>query len=130
MKFIFHLFGTIFFVIWILIGLVLIVGGFTLVKSEPWKGIAPIMSAFGASGIGGLNGLGGAQFGAMQEVMKKMSQFGTVKGFYDSLKPAEQDCLKKQLGEKSVQEMIGNPQYKPTPEVALKGIQCLNISSK
>lgn len=127
MKFLYHLLGIIFFSVWALIGLVVIVSGFTIAKAKPWEGIAPMMGIFGSGGLGGMmSGLGGTQLGAMQDVMKKMSQFGTVKAFYDSLKPSEQDCLKKQLGEKNVQDMISNSQYKPTPEVVLKGVQCLN----
>ena len=127
MKFVYHLFGTIFFVVWALIGLVLLVSGFSLVKSKSLQGIAPMIGAFGSGGFGGMmGGLGGTQLGGMQDVMKKMGQFGTVKGFYDSLKPAEQTCLSKQLGEKNLQEILGNPQYKPTPDMVLKGVQCLN----
>lgn len=127
MKFIYHLFGTIFFVVWAIIGLVLLVSGFALAKSKPWQGVAPMMSVLGAGGFGGMmSGLGGTQLGAMQEIMQKMGQFGTVKGFYDSLKPAEQTCLTKQLGEKNLKEILANPQYKPTPDMVLKGVQCLN----
>lgn len=86
-----------------------------------------MMSAFSAGGFGGMmNGLGGTQLGAMQDIMKKMGQFGTVKGFYDSLKPTEKTCLSKQLGEKNLQDILSNPQYKPTPDMVLKGVQCLN----
>ena len=128
MKFVYRLFGTIFFAVWAGIGLVLLVSGFAIVKAKPWQGISPMASVLSTSGFGGMmSGLGGTQLGAMQEVMKKMGQFGTVKGFYDSLKPAEQTCLTKQLGEKNLQDILVNPQYKPTPDVVLKGVQCLNI---
>lgn len=127
MKFIYHLFGTIFFIVWAVIGLVLLVSGFAIVKAKPWQGVAPMMSALSAGGFGGMmSGLGGTQLGAMQGVMQKMGQFGTVKGFYDSLKPAEKTCLSKQLGEKNLQDILANPQYKPTPDMVLKGVQCLN----
>ncbi|MBI5230340.1 MAG: hypothetical protein HY981_03530 [Candidatus Magasanikbacteria bacterium] len=127
MKFIYHLFGTIFFVVWAGIGLVLLVSGFALAKAKPWQGIAPMMSALSSEGFGGkMSGLGGTQLSGIQEMMQKMGQFGTVKGFYDSLKPAEKACLAKQLGEKNLADILANPQYKPTPDVVLKGVQCLN----
>lgn len=129
MKFIYHLFGTIFFIVWTLIGLVLVAGGFAILQNKPWQNVAPLMGILNAaqgSGSGLLNGLSSAQFGGAQTMMNKMSQFGTVKGFYDSLKPAEQTCLRKQIGSQALDAILANPQYKPTPDMVLKGVQCLN----
>ncbi len=127
MKFIYHLFGSIFFIIWSLIGLALIMSGFALFQSKPWQNIAPMMSVLNSGGLNGfVTGGGATQISAMQDMMKKMGQFGTVKSFYDSLNPAEQVCLKKQMGEQNISAILANPQYKPTPDMILKGVQCLN----
>jgi hypothetical protein len=117
-KFIFHILGIVFFLIWIAIGGVVLVG---ILKFNPLRvigqisgGVAPNLGS-GASGL--LQGLG------VLEGFNKLSA-NSAKGLYESLPPEKQACVKKAWGEATLAAVLAN-QTSLSSDLISKVIGCL-----
>lgn len=126
MRFIFHLLGILFFIIWIVIGVALIIGLFFVFQMKPWQALGPMMGG-SSGGLGAISGLVGnlGNVGNVAEVVKKLqSNGGDAAVTFNSLPKTQQDCLFKKLGSKTISEaMTGKLQ--PSPDLIFKAMECL-----
>ena len=108
-KFIFHILGIIFFLIWITIGALLLV---VVAKVNPAQLLSQASGAAGLlQGLGALPGL------------SQLSQAG-AKGIYDSLPADKQACVKKAWGEETLAAVLAG--QKPlSGDLVSKMIGCL-----
>ncbi|HPV70388.1 MAG TPA: hypothetical protein PKY08_00565 [Candidatus Magasanikbacteria bacterium] len=118
MKFIFHVLGTIFFALWIAIGAVVLFLALSLIKVKPWQ----LLSSVNLSGV--TANISSA--GNVAEVIQKIqnNKEGVVAA-YNSLNTTQQDCLKKQLGETIINNVLSGKEVKPTSDMILKSLICV-----
>ncbi|MCX6779203.1 MAG: hypothetical protein NTU97_03155 [Candidatus Magasanikbacteria bacterium] len=118
MRFIFHLLGIIFFVIWIAIGGVALFGVLTLAKTQPWQMLSSI-------NLGGLTNTVGSVGNIADVVQKIQANKGDAAAAYNSLSTTQQDCLKKELGSQTITDVLAGKQIQPTPDLILKAMKCV-----
>lgn len=121
MRFIFHLLGIIYFLIWILIGAALLVGAFALIKVKPWQMVGGLING---GGLGGLSSMVG-NVGNVGDLLQKIqTKNGNVPEIYNSLPKEQQACLKKEIGDKTVESaLLGKLNL--TPDLVLKAMKCV-----
>jgi len=118
MRFIFHLLGIIFFIIWIAIGGVALFGVISLAKSQPWQ----MLSSINLSGL--TNTV--SNVGNVADVVQKIqANKGDAAAAYNSLSTTQQDCLKKELGSKTITDILAGVKIDPTPDLVLKAMKCV-----
>lgn len=119
MGFFYHIFGVIYYVVWSVIGILLLVAVFLLVGTKPFdtfsqfKNIKANLS--GAQSI--IN-----QAGSIGDVVKNI-QAGGIPNL-NTLPKATQDCLKKEIGEQNLNGIIAGT-IKPSPDLIFKAMGCL-----
>lgn len=126
MRFIFHLLGILFFVIWIVIGVALLIGLFFVFTMKPWQALGPTIGG-NSGGLGAISGMMGnlGSIGNVAEVVKKLqSNGGDAAATFNSLPKTQQDCLTKKLGVKTINEIIAG-KLQPSPDLAFKAMECL-----
>lgn len=125
MRFIYHLFGTLFFIVWTAIGLALIAGVLLLFSAKPWESLSGLMPGgkLDVSALGGVMKTMG-QAGDIGDLVQKMSAGKDVKEEFISLPKEQQDCLYKELGEKTVNDALAG-KIQPTPDLIFKGMKCM-----
>lgn len=123
MRFFFHLFGTLFFIVWTVIGVAILAGVFLLVSAKPWQAVSGLVSGNGLGSLGGLSAMV-SNAGNLGDLVQKMSQGKDIKEGFNSLPKAQQDCLYKELGSKTVSDALAG-KIQPTPDLALKAMKCL-----
>lgn len=123
MRFFFHLFGTLFYVIWIVIGVGILVGAFLLISAKPWQAISGLVSGGGLSSLGGLGAITG-QTGNIGDVVQKMSSGKSISEGFSALPKTQQDCLSKELGGKTITDALAG-KLQPTPDLIMKAMKCL-----
>ncbi len=118
MRFLFHLLGIIYFLIWIVIGAALLVGIFTVAKLKPWTMLGNVGN-FGST-LGVLNSTGN-----IGDVLQKIqSKKGDIPAAFNSLSKDQQTCLKNEFGESTVnQALAGTLNF--TPDLLLKAMKCV-----
>ncbi len=122
MRFIFHLLGIIYFAIWIAIGAALLIGIFALVKAQPWQ----MMGNLGNfNGVGSLMGAFGSAGNVADVIQKIQSNKGDIVAAFGSLPKSQQDCLRKELGNKLVDDALAGKTIDPTPDLVLKAMKCV-----
>jgi len=121
MKFLYHLFGIIHFIIWSIIGVALMFGIYKVSNS----GAGGMMNF-----LAGQKNLSGVMStitntGNIGELMQKIqSKNGDIAGTYNSLTKTQQDCLKKELGNETItQALAGTLNF--TPDLVLKASKCI-----
>lgn len=128
MRFIFHLLGILFFIIWIVIGAALLAGIFLLFSLKPWQALGPMMSGGGGLGnLGAISGIVGnlGNMGQMGELVKKLqSNGGDAAATFNSLPKTQQDCLTKKLGSKTISDAMAG-KLQPSPDLIFKAMECL-----
>ena len=128
MRFIFHLLGILFFLIWIVIGAALLAGIFLLFSLKPWQALSPMMNNGGGLGnLGAISGLMGnlGNVGKMGELAQKLqNNNGDIAATFNSLPKSQQDCLTKKLGSKTISEAVAG-KLQPSPDLIFKAMECL-----
>lgn len=122
MRFIFHLLGILFFLIWITIGAAILAGLVLLFILKPWQAFFP--ANVGATGSQSKGVVGSLMGSAM--VSGLLPKFGSKEldeGF-KSLSKGQQDCLNQELGAKTVNDALSG-KVQPTPDLILKAMKCL-----
>ena len=118
MRFIFHVLGIIYFVIWIAIGAVLLYGVLVFSKTQPWQML----------NTGNWNGLVSTvnNVGNVADVIQKIqANKGDASAAFNSLNTVQQDCLKKELGSQTISDVLAGKQIQPTPDLVLKAMKCV-----
>lgn len=123
MRFLFHLFGTLFYVVWTVIGAAILVGVLLLVSAKPWQAISGIVSGSGLSGLGGLSSIMG-RTGNIGEVVQKMSSGKNISEGFSALPKTQQDCLSKELGGRTINDALAG-KLQPTPDLIMKAMKCI-----
>ncbi|KKR48333.1 MAG: hypothetical protein UT86_C0007G0012 [Candidatus Magasanikbacteria bacterium GW2011_GWC2_40_17] len=119
MRFIFHLLGIVYFVIWIVIGAILLFAMFTFLKVKPWAMLGGTNSLQNISNV--FN-----QAGSVADVIQKIqANKGDVGVAFNSLSKDQQDCLRKELGDKTVSDALSGVKINPTPDLILKAMKCV-----
>lgn len=123
MRFLYHLFGILFFIVWTVIGAAILIGVFLLVSAKPWQAVSGLMSGGGLGSLGGLSGLMGSA-GNMGDLVQKMSSGKDIKEGFNSLPKTQQDCLNKELGSKTINDALAG-KLQPSPDLVFKAMKCL-----
>lgn len=117
MSFLYHIFGIIFYIIWSIIGAAILVVMVLLFMFKPWNAMS------GGVGLGSLTSMMG-QVGGVGDLIKNIQNQGGIKESYGNLPKTTQDCLKKQLGEQKLNDLLaGKTQLNST--VMMQAVQCL-----
>jgi len=134
MRFIFHFLGIIYFIIWIVIGAALLAGFFVFVKVKPWEmlkgfnlGVTSGLTG-NVGNLGNLSNVSGAfsSVGNIAGVVQKLqSNKGDLAGAFNSLPKSEQDCLRKELGDRLVNDALAGKKVEPTPDLVIKAMKCV-----
>jgi hypothetical protein len=122
MRFIFHLLGILFFIIWIVIGAALLIGLLFVFQAKPWQ-----MMGGNSGGFGAISGMMGnlSNVGNVAEVVKKLqSNGGDAAATFNSLPKKQQDCLIKKLGSKNISDAMAG-KLQPSPDLIFKAMECL-----
>ncbi len=125
MRFIFHLLGILFFLIWIVIGAAMLIGLLFLFKAKPWQALGTMIGGGGGLGAisGVMNNLGNV--GNVAEVVKKLqSNGGDAVATFNSLPKKQQDCLIQKLGSKNISDAMAG-KLQPSPDLVFKAMECL-----
>ena len=120
MKFIYHIFGIICYIIWSVIGIAIIIGGYSFYKSQP----ALVSSLMGTKNLTSVvSSISNA--GNIGDLMQKIqSKKGDIAGAYNSLSKDQQTCLKTELGNDTItQALAGTLNF--TPDLVLKASKCI-----
>ncbi len=126
MRFFYHLFGALFFIVWTVLGLALIAGIFLLFNTKPWEALSGLMP----SGKLDVSALGGGltktmgQAGDIGDLVQKISSGKDINEEFKSLPKVQQDCLYKELGDKTVNDALAG-KLQPTPDLVFKAMKCL-----
>ena len=126
MRFIFHLLGILFFIIWIVIGAALLIGLLFVFQAKPWQAIGSMMGG-NSGGLGAINGIMGnlGNVGNVADVVKKLqSNGGDATATFNSLPKTQQDCLIKKLGSKTISDAMAG-KLQPSPDLVFKAMECL-----
>ncbi len=115
MRFIFHILGILFFLIWITIGAAIVVGLILLFTIKPWQARAGGNAGGVVSSLMGSNMLSG--------ILPKLNPKDLSEGI-KSLPKTQQDCLSKELGSKTIDDALAG-KLQPTPDLILKAMKCL-----
>lgn len=118
MKFLFHLLGIIYFTLWIAIGGVVLFLALTLIKVKPWQ----LLQSVNLTGV--TNSLTSAS-NVADVIQKIQNNKEGVIAAYNSLNATQQDCLKKQLGSTTVDNVLAGKEVKPTSDMILKALTCV-----
>lgn len=119
MRFIFHLLGIIYFLIWIVIGSALLIGALAVIKIKPWQMLGQVGNWSQMMGV--VNNIG-----STADVMQKVqNNRGDVVSVLNSLPKSQQDCLRKEVGEKTVNEVLSGKKFDITPDLIFKAMKCL-----
>ncbi|MBI5732098.1 MAG: hypothetical protein HY982_01935 [Candidatus Magasanikbacteria bacterium] len=122
MRFLFHLFGIIYFIIWTAIGVALLAGALLLIKVKPWQLVSGVVGGSNLGAVGSLLG----NTGNIADVVKKFQgDSGAAAGAFNSIPKAQQDCLVKELGSKTVNDALAGKKIEPTPDMILKAMKCI-----
>ncbi|MEK7189948.1 MAG: hypothetical protein AAB666_03125 [Patescibacteria group bacterium] len=120
MRFIFHLLGILFFLIWIVIGAAMLIGLLFVFKAKPWQALG----AMTGGNLGAISGMIG-NVGNVAEVVKKLqSNGGDATATFNSLPKTQQDCLTKKLGSKTISDAMAG-KLQPSPDLVFKAMECL-----
>lgn len=117
MSFLYHVFGIIFYIIWSVIGAAILAIIVLMLMFKPWNALS------GGAGLGSLTGMTG-QVSGMGDVLKTIQNQGGVKDSYNNLPKKTQDCLKNQLGEKNLNDLLAG-KTSLTPAVVMQAVTCL-----
>ena len=118
MRFIFHLLGIIYFAIWITIVGALLCLGLFLLKAQPWQ-------ALNGVNLSGLKNTVGSIGNVADVIQKIQTNKGDASAAYNSLTSSQQDCLKKQLGTQTINDVLSGKKIEPTPDLILKAMGCV-----
>lgn len=118
MSFIYHIFGIIFYVIWSIIGALILVGVILIFVFKPWQAVAG-----GNLNLGSVGSLFG-QTGGVSDLIGKLQSGGGIKDSYNNMPKASQDCLRQEVGSQKVDDILAG-KISPGPDVILKAAKCL-----
>ncbi|MEK9158952.1 MAG: hypothetical protein AAB673_03035 [Patescibacteria group bacterium] len=119
MGFFYHIFGVIYYVIWSVIGLLVLAALFMVVGTKPLDAFSQLKSL--KANLSGVQSVVN-QAGSIGDVVKNI-QTGGIPNL-NSLPKATQDCLKKEIGEKNLNGIVAGT-IKPTPDLIFKAMGCL-----
>jgi len=119
MGFFYHIFGVIYYVIWSAIGLLVLVALFMLVGTKPLDTFSQLKGL--KENISGVQSVVN-QAGSIGDLVKNL-QTGGIPNL-SSLPKATQDCLKKEIGEKQLADLIAG-KVKPSPDLIFKAMPCI-----
>ena len=126
MRFIFHLLGILFFIIWIVIGAALLIGLLFVFQAKPWQALGPMIGG-GLGNLGAISGIIGnlGNVGNVADVVKKLqSNGGDATATFNSLPKKQQDCLTQKLGSKTISDAMAG-KLQPSPDLVFKAMECL-----
>jgi hypothetical protein len=118
MSFIYHIFGIIFYVIWSIIGALILVGLILIFVFKPWQAVAG--GNFNLGAVGSLIG----QAGGMGDLISQLQSGGGIKDSYNNLPKASQDCLRQEVGSQKVDDILAG-KISPGSDVILKAAKCI-----
>jgi len=119
MGFFYHIFGVIYYVVWSVIGILLLVAIFLLVGTKPLEAFSQLKNI--KANLSGVQSVVN-QAGSIGDVVKNI-QTGGIPNL-NSLPKATQDCLKKEIGEQNLNGIIAGT-IKPSPDLIFKAMGCL-----
>lgn len=118
MGFIYHIFGIIFYVIWSIIGALILVGIILIFVFKPWQSVA------GGLNFGSVGALLGGAGGGVGELIGQLQSGNGIKESYNNLPKASQDCLRQEVGNQKVEDILAG-KISPGSDVILKAVKCL-----
>lgn len=124
---------TIYLILWILIGAVVLAGASTMLvfMARMMPVISGTLGSFGSSGsplgalgpLGGMMGLGG--IGGYSGIAARLSDPSERQNLFKNLPASQQTCLKSALGEKELQRALTDKNFEITSSLIAKVSSCL-----